>query len=73
MEQVLLDIIRARLEEEKKLGEQVRVMITAACRSDEAELRPSMVATPRSSSPYGSRDSAGWGRQRPWRSPRARA
>ena len=36
MEQVLLDIIRARLDEEKKLGEQARVMITAACQSDEA-------------------------------------
>ncbi len=36
MEQVLQDIIRARLDEEKKLGEQARVVITAACRSDEA-------------------------------------
>ena len=36
MEQVLQDIIRAQLDEEKKLGEQARVMITAACRSDEA-------------------------------------
>jgi recombinational DNA repair ATPase RecF len=36
MEQVLQDIIRARLDEEKKLGDQARVMITAACRSDEA-------------------------------------
>ena len=36
MEQVLQDIIRARLEEERKLGEQARVMIRAACHSDEA-------------------------------------
>ena len=36
MEQVLQDIIRARLDEEKKLGEQARIIITAACRSDEA-------------------------------------
>ena len=36
MEQVLQDIIRAQLDEEKKLGEQARIMITAACRSDEA-------------------------------------
>jgi recombinational DNA repair ATPase RecF len=36
VEQVLQDIIRARLDEEKKLGEQARVVITAACRSDEA-------------------------------------
>ncbi len=36
MEQVLQDIIRARLDEEKKLGEPARLMITAACRSDEA-------------------------------------
>jgi DNA repair exonuclease SbcCD ATPase subunit len=36
VEQVLLDIIRARLDEEKKLGELARVMITAACQSDEA-------------------------------------
>ena len=36
MEQVLQDIIRAQLDEEKKLGEQARAMITAACRSDEA-------------------------------------
>ena len=36
MEQVLQDILRARLDEEEKLGEQARVMITAACRSDDA-------------------------------------
>lgn len=36
MEQVLQEIIQARLGEEKKLGEQGRVMVTAACRSDEA-------------------------------------
>jgi recombinational DNA repair ATPase RecF len=36
LEQVLKDILQARLAEEKKLGEQARVMITAACRSDEA-------------------------------------
>jgi hypothetical protein len=36
VEQVLEDIIQARLDEEKKLGEQARVMITAACRGDEA-------------------------------------
>jgi recombinational DNA repair ATPase RecF len=36
VEQVLQDIIRARLDEDKKLGERARVMITAACRSDEA-------------------------------------
>jgi recombinational DNA repair ATPase RecF len=36
MEQVLEDIIRARLDEEKRLAEQARVMIIAACRSDEA-------------------------------------
>jgi recombinational DNA repair ATPase RecF len=36
VEQVLQDIIRAQLDEEKKLGEQARAMITAACRSDEA-------------------------------------
>jgi recombinational DNA repair ATPase RecF len=36
VEQVLQDIIRARLDEEKKLGEQARIVITAACRSDEA-------------------------------------
>jgi len=36
VDQVLEDIIRARLEDEKKLGEQARVMIIAACRSDEA-------------------------------------
>src|SRR6266545_4004667 len=36
VEQVLEDILQARLDEEKKLGEQARVMITAACRSDEA-------------------------------------
>lgn len=36
MEQVLQEIIQARLGEEKKLGEQARVMVTAACRSDEA-------------------------------------
>jgi recombinational DNA repair ATPase RecF len=36
VEQVLQDIIRARLEDERKLGEQARVMIIAACRSDEA-------------------------------------
>ena len=36
MEQVLQDIIRARLDEDKKLGEQARDMVTAACRGDEA-------------------------------------
>src|SRR6266545_1217261 len=36
VEQVLLDILRARLDEEKKLGELARAMIAAACRSDEA-------------------------------------
>jgi len=36
MEQVLQEIIQARLGEEKKLGERARIMITAACRSDEA-------------------------------------
>src|SRR5919198_2056034 len=36
VEQVLEDILQARLAEEKKLGEQARVMITAACRGDEA-------------------------------------
>ncbi|MFL5798725.1 MAG: AAA family ATPase [Actinomycetota bacterium] len=36
MEQVLEGIIRARLDEEKKLGELARVMVIAACRSDEA-------------------------------------
>jgi recombinational DNA repair ATPase RecF len=36
MEQVLEDIIRGRLDEEKKLGEQARVLAMAACGSDEA-------------------------------------
>ncbi|HYZ13853.1 MAG TPA: AAA family ATPase [Actinomycetota bacterium] len=36
MEQVLQEIIQARLGEEKKLGEQAGVMITAACHSEEA-------------------------------------
>ena len=36
MEHVLQEIIQARLGEEKKLGEQARVMITAACRSGQA-------------------------------------
>jgi len=36
VEQVLQDRIRARLDEDKKLGEQARVMIAAACRGDDA-------------------------------------
>jgi recombinational DNA repair ATPase RecF len=36
VEQVLQDIIRTRLDEEKKLREQARVMIAAACLGDEA-------------------------------------
>lgn len=36
MEQVLQDLIGARLGEERKLGEQPRLMITAACRGDAA-------------------------------------
>jgi ABC-type Mn2+/Zn2+ transport system ATPase subunit len=36
MEQVLRDIIQARLDQEKRLGEQAQIIITAACRSDEA-------------------------------------
>ena len=36
MEQVLEDIIRGRLDEEKKLAEPARVMVIAAGRSDEA-------------------------------------
>src|SRR5436190_17741503 len=36
MEQVLRDIIQARLDQENRLGEQAQIIITAACRSDEA-------------------------------------
>jgi DNA repair exonuclease SbcCD ATPase subunit len=34
VEQVLQDIIRARLDEQKKLGERARVLVTAACHGD---------------------------------------
>jgi recombinational DNA repair ATPase RecF len=36
VDQVLEDLIQTRLIEENKLGEQARVLITAACRGDEA-------------------------------------
>lgn len=36
MEHVHQDIIEARLDEEKKLGDGARVLVTAACRGDEA-------------------------------------
>lgn len=36
MEQAVEEIIRARLDEEKRLGERARVMVIAACRSSEA-------------------------------------
>ncbi|HEU4356683.1 MAG TPA: AAA family ATPase, partial [Actinomycetota bacterium] len=36
VEQVVEDIIRARLDEEERLGERARVMVIAACRSSEA-------------------------------------
>lgn len=36
MEQAVEDIIQARLDEEKRLGERARVMVIAACRSSDA-------------------------------------
>jgi len=36
VEQVLLDVIEARLDADKKLAEEARVIVRAACRGDQA-------------------------------------